>query len=137
MLVIPIAEQLAWYMHNNELGIYDPTGAGGEIYIDTVPDAPIDAIIIRHTGGTRGLLYGQNEEHDVQIIARSQYPQSALSTALVIRNVLDQPITGRLMPDGNYIVLIYALSDGVAYIGQDKTGCHMYALNYRIIVGGR
>ena len=127
MLIVEIAK----YLHNNNLGIFDETGTSGNIFISVLPSKPEQCISIYQTGGATADVKLGYDNPTIQLIVRGTgHPKNSYDKALDIYNQLHGLSALEFIPGGSWIVSCIGLQSGPAYIGQDKNGRHEHSLNF-------
>lgn len=124
-----LAVELAKYLHNQGIGIFDEQSASGNIFIQNLPSKPDNCLSIYHTGGTPTDSKLGYDIQTIQLILRgTESPQLIYNKLLNIFNKLHGLSSLELILDGSWIISCLA-NDVPAYIGQDQNGRHEYSLN--------
>ncbi len=129
-----IAEQVALWLHAQGVVDYRADVAGGNCFIDHVPDAPDQLLSLWGTPGPRP--DGRLGWDIVGLQARcrgTSDPKVSSDKCLEIYDWLH----GRddfTLPDGTYVVGITAVQSSPMPIGQDKNGRHEHTMNFDIDV---
>lgn len=128
-----LAAQLAQYLDDEGVGVFDETGATGNIFIETLPDSPDEAIGIYSTGGPTPEGRHPYDNQTLQIIVRgTQDPRTAQATAQQIYDLLHTFRDAAFVDGGVWVVGCHAMQSGPAHIGQDESRRHEYSLNIRL-----
>jgi len=146
-----ILNDIAWYLHNQDIITYDPRGLSGNIFIDTLPNNPDEAVALYNTAGT-GELGIDIDELGMQVITRgTRDPRVAYDLAWDIYNKLHGFGTGYLTEDGAFFldptfpadveatrITDIQATDAPFHISSskdgttDNSGRHLYSTNYII-----
>lgn len=124
-------EGVATYLQAKGLGVFDPDGVGGDIFIEHLPDSPSSAIALMSTGGPEepGVRH-PFDTRSFQVLVRGGVdPRPAKTRAEAIYNAL-QGLTGVTLDDGTYVVGIGAIQPGPIRVGQDQNNRHRFSLNF-------
>ena len=104
-----IQTTVATLLHQLGLGVYQPDGAGGDLFIDLLPDQPDGAVQIRALGGPQSSAVHPYTTVRVQLLVRGgRDPRDAQDRA----HALDAAMHGRrneTLPDGTYLVGCHAV----------------------------
>lgn len=124
-------EGVAKYLQSKGILTFDPTGITGDTFIETMPDAPRDAVALMSTGGPEepNIRY-PFDTRSFQVLVRGGVdPRPAKTRAEAIYNAL-QGLTGVTLDDGTYVVGIGAIQPGPIRVGQDQNNRHRFSLNF-------
>ena len=126
-------EAIAEYIQAQGLGVYDPIGVNGDIYIDNLPAAPDEVIMIRATGGTPDEYapkWGLDSSFpSVQIIVRSD--KISLAAAANRAEAIYKSLRRLSLPyDGGRI--FDTVTQAPAMIGTDENGRAEYSINLQL-----
>lgn len=117
------------------LATYDPTGTGGDLFIDLMPPQPDEVTVL----GTYGLGEPDplNADDEVGLQTRHRGPSSGDPRPSRARandwySAL-HGLTETVLPDGTRLVLAVALQTPTP-LGQDALGRHEHVLNFRLNV---
>ncbi|PKM78537.1 MAG: hypothetical protein CVU90_02020 [Firmicutes bacterium HGW-Firmicutes-15] len=128
-----LIEQIAYYLHENNIGIFDPTGVTGNIFLATVPDKPDQCIAIFPAGGTQSNGKLAYDNPNIQIWIRgSNNPITGMVKAQDIYDLLHGFYQSRFYPDGNYILDCLGQQSAPISIGKDSQGRFEFSLNFKI-----
>lgn len=123
-----IAEQLATYLSNNNIGSYTPDDVTGNIFIDNLPENN-DCIAIFNTGGTSSDLLAYSNA-GIQIFYRgTNNPIESYKKAKEIFDMIHRK-SGKLVE--SHIVDCYSPTSFPAHIGKDNNDNHEYSMNFQI-----
>lgn len=132
-----VIEQIAHYLHAEALGTFDPDGTGGNIFIETMPDTPDEAIGLYSTGGLAPDIATSVARPGAQIIVRgSRDPRLAAAKALAIQGALHGMHSTEFVSDETRIMLCAARQSEPIALGPDENGRHEYSINLLLITGG-
>lgn len=123
-----IAEQLATYLSNNNIGSYTPDDVTGNIFIDNLPETT-DCIAIFNTSGTSSDLLDYSVA-GIQIYYRGNTnPIESYKQANKIFHMLHRK-HGKLVE--SHIVDCYSPTSSAMHIGKDSNENHEYSMNFQI-----
>ena len=127
-----LLEELAFYLHNEGLGIYHPETTGGNIFLETLPADPDECIGIYTRGGLGGDVFLETTTSNIQFIIRNRNKLEALDIGYKIVKKLCGFNTKSLV-DGGYQILDINAPQGVpVYLDVDKAGRHEYSINFEV-----
>nr|WSX48892.1 minor capsid protein [Streptomyces sp. NBC_00974] len=129
-----LLDGLARHLAAQGLGVYDPTGASGDIFLEAMPSTP-DVCI-------RLAIYDDGAESDSQLgydevpvqakVRGTTDPRTSRQRAQAIRDEL-HGLGETTLPDGTYLLLSRA-NQAVAGIGTDENRRHEHVCNLRMRV---
>jgi len=126
-----LLDGLALHLQTAGLVVYDPTGTGGDLFIETMPASPDTAIALTLYGGPEPDSRLGYDEPSLQVRVRGG-PDPRVSRVLAeeIRDELHGlgPIT---LPDGTRLIACIAIQATPASLGRDELGRHEHSVNYR------
>jgi len=123
-------EGIARYLHDKGIVTFDPNGISGDIFMETMPQQPRDAVALMSTGGDEPLVRHPFDTRKFQVLVRGGAdPRPPLARAEAIYDAL-QGLAGVTLPDGTYVVAIGAVQAGPIRLGPDENGRHMFSLNF-------
>ena len=124
-------EGVALYLQDRGLLTFDPDGVGGDTYIDSMPDQPNAAVMLRGTGGlSEPSVRHPFDTVSFQVMVRgTRDPRPAKARAEAIYSAL-QGLHRTKIPDGTYVVGIGAIQPAPIPIGMDENNRHRYSLNF-------
>lgn len=124
--------EVAEYISDNGIGIFDKTGLGGNIFINMLPSSPDICISIYDSGGRQADSKLGYSLLSFQVIVRGDLnPFSSRSKAQLIYDLL-HGFTGLFVDNGHWIVSCLGIQSGPTHIGTDDNGRHEYSLNFRL-----
>lgn len=128
-----ITEEFAQLLHNLGIGVYDPTGPTGDIFLTSAPDTPNSAIAIARYGGQEAdsLLGWDSPSVQVRIRGDNVDPRIAENRAQQVYDAL-QGLASRHLPFGTWLLLCVGTNSGPAYMGRDLKGRYEFVCNFRI-----
>lgn len=127
--------QIATYLSDQSIGIFDETGAAGDIFIAILPASPNEAIAIFPSGGSiaQGTRQSRVGSPAVQILVRGdQDPRTAEDRAQLIYDLLEGFHAASFVADGYHIVDCRGAQSAPVHIGQDENSRHRYSLNFQL-----
>lgn len=128
-----LLDGIARHLAALDLAVYDETGAGGDLFIESMPSRPGLAIVLT--------LYDDSREPDSKLgydeprmqvrVRGDEDPRTSRSKCAAIRAELHGlgPIT---LPGGIELILSVCLQSAPASIGVDSTGRHEHVCNFRM-----
>lgn len=129
-----LTKQIAIFLSNFGIGRFEEGGTGGNIFINSLPDQPNEAIGIFGTGGPmidpRNEYAGRAIQVLIRTVPNDPRPGERLAQAVIDR--LKGFNSGYLAAGGNWIVDIAAQQDGPNNIGQDENGRYEFSQNFLI-----
>lgn len=129
-----ITEQIAVFLDANNVGIYDPEGLTGDIFIQSLPDQPDEAMAIYSSGGPEADPRGEYGRLIFQILIRSipNDPRMAEAKTQKIIDLLSGFNADHLTLGGNYIINTIGVQSGPAGIGPDPKHRFEFSQNFII-----
>lgn len=128
-----IAEEVAKFIEILGLGIFDPEGTTGNIFIEQLPDLPEKAIALYSSGAASADSKLNYDLVTVQILVRgSEDPRDAQSLAQEIYNELHAFGDAPFISGGSYIVSCLGLQSQPILLGKNDKGNFEYSLNFDI-----
>lgn len=130
-----LAVQIATYLDDQSIGVFDESGATGDIFIAILPSAPDEAIGIFPSGGYKadGTRQDRSGLPTVQILVRGdQDPRTAEDRAQLIYDLLEGFHAESFVSGGNYIVDCRGVQSAPVHIGHDENMRHRYSLNFML-----
>lgn len=126
--------------HLQGLGLvdYDPTGVGGDCFIESMPSTPGVAVVLTiYDSGSESDSLLPYDEPRMQVRVRGdQDPRTSRRLCRQIRSELHGLGTVAL-PDGTELILSVALQADAASIGVDSNGRHEHVCNFRMEIVSR
>lgn len=129
-----LLDGLARHLAAQGLGVYDPTGVGGTLFIEAMPSTPDVCIVLT--------IYDDGDEAD------SQLGYDDVPVQVRVRGTTDPRVSRQLcqdirselhglgettLPEGTYLLLSRA-NQAVASIGTDENRRHEHVANFRMQV---
>jgi hypothetical protein len=130
--VADLLDGLARHLHAAGLAVYEPSGTGGDLFIEVMPPAPDVCVVLTLYGGPDPDSKLGYDEPSLQARVRGgQDPRVSRVRAEAIRDELHGlgPVT---LPDGTLLLSSVAVQAVPASIGIDATGRHEHVCNYRL-----
>ena len=126
-----LVEELAQYLHERGLVVFDQHGVEGDTFIAVVPATPDEVIVLTPTGGLPADSKLGYDEPTFQVRGRSgRDPRDAYERLRAIYGAL-QGLAHVELPGGTFLHGCWALQSDPVWIGQDANGRHEYTQNYR------
>ncbi|MBT2449481.1 hypothetical protein J7F03_20790 [Streptomyces sp. ISL-43] len=129
-----LLDGLARHLAGQGLGVYDPTGASGNIFLEAKPSTPDACIVLTvyDDGGESDSQLGYDDA-PVQVRVRGTTdPRVSRQLCESIRSEL-HGLGETTLPDGTYLLLSRA-NQAVAGIGTDENRRHEHVCNLRMRV---
>lgn len=134
MLLVEIAR----YLHEIKLGVFDEKGVKGNIFIDVVPGKPDECISLFSTGGQRGDIKNGYTNPTFQCWIRGgSNPLKAINKANEVYKALNGFSGKSFVPGGHHIVDCIGIQSGPIRMGTDSNERHQYSLNFESSVKDR
>jgi Bacteriophage minor capsid protein len=132
--MMELSKQVAEHLDANGFGTFDETGVSGNIFINTIPDQPHEAVAIFTTGGPGSDPKNTYGRSNIQVLIRTipNDPRGGETKATGIIRSLNGFNSDYLTPGGNYVVDVTAIQSGPSQIGQDQNGRFEYSQNFTI-----
>lgn len=131
-MAAPIVE-VAKYLQTLGVGSFDETGVGGDIFIESLPAAPDEAIALYSTAGLQADGRNPYDYPGLQLIVRgTQNPMPARQRAQEIYDLLHGFHGKSFITDGTWVVNCLGTQSGPVHIGQDANRRHEYSLNFQM-----
>ena len=125
--------EIAQYLQSKGLGVFDPDGVSGNIYLEYCPDSPDAVIYITASGGPAPDAKHPIDKPTVQMIIRGGLnPAEAQQKAQDIYNALHAFHHKQFVSDGRWIVGCWAMQGGPVHMGVDDLRRHEYSLNFQL-----
>jgi hypothetical protein len=133
MIVVEIAE----FIQANDLGVYDPDGVSGDVFIELMPPAPDEAICVYSTGGQPSDVATSIDRPGAQIIVRGTAdPRAAMVRAAAVHALFNRQHSITFTDDGTRVMLCHCRQSEPVHLGTDETGRHEYMIHLDLITGG-
>lgn len=123
--------EIAQYLALAGLGTYAPTGDGGTIFIEKMPQSPNAAIALFATGGLQASgMHGYDlPVVNIQVRGAPNNPLAALAKAEAIYGAL-QGLHAMALPGGTRVINCRASQSYPISLGRDGTERQGYSLNF-------
>lgn len=133
-----LLDGIGLYLQERQLATYDPDGAAGDLFIESMPSSPDRCIVLTiYESGSEPDSLLPYDEPRMQVRVRGG-PDPRVSRRLCrrIRSELHGlgPVT---LPDGTELILSIALQADAAAIGVDQNGRHEHVCNFRMEIVSR
>ncbi|PBC80111.1 hypothetical protein BX265_4947 [Streptomyces sp. TLI_235] len=129
-----LLDGIARYLHGLGLVVFDPEGLVGDLFVDTMPEAPDEAVAIAtYPLGLPDPL-NADDELGLQVRARgpAEDPRPSRRRCQDIYSAL-QGLTDTALPDGTWLVLA-AAQQTPSPLGKDERGRPEHVVNFRLHV---
>ncbi|MDT0432806.1 minor capsid protein [Streptomyces salyersiae] len=114
---------------------YDPTGVGGDCFIESMPPAPDAAVCLSLYDGPQPEARDEADTPRLQIRVRGgPDPRVSRARCTALYRAL-HGLTGVVLPDGTWLILAAARGTP-APMGTDSTGRHEHVVNFDLDVTG-
>lgn len=125
-----IAAPVAQYLHDLGLVVYDPLQAGGNCFIDRMPDQPDHALgLFNYPGPEPDGVHGYDYPN-LQVRARGgRDPREPQAWLAQVYDAL-QNLHAVALPGGIWVVSCYARQSGTAPLGPDRANRMEFTQNY-------
>lgn len=129
-----LTRQVAVYLSNHGVGRFSEGGSDGNVFINSMPSSPNEAIAVYATGGPPVDPRNEYVNRAIQVLIRTvpNDPRKGEATAQAVIDLLKGFNGGYLAAGGNYIIDIAAQQDGPNNIGQDDNGRYEFSQNFLI-----
>lgn len=125
--------EIAQYLHNQGIVMFDETGVSGDCFISVLPSSPDSVVAIFPSGGDGSDVKLGYDSPTVQVIVRgTQDPRPTLSRAQDIYNALHGFHSDSFIVNGLYVVSCQGIQSGPTHIGRDENGRHENSLNFEL-----
>lgn len=126
-----LGEAIARYLETYGLVSFDPTGNGGDTFLDRMPAQPDEAVAITVYGGERPETRYGYDSPSLQLRVRSvRYdPRPGRLRAERIYSQL-QDLHGLVLPGGTWLLRCSAVQSAPTPIGADENDRQEYTLNF-------
>lgn len=130
-----IVAALALYLDQISLGEYEPTSAGGTIFLEELPQSPDAAIALFSTGGPQASGKHGYDSPVVNVHVRGAANDviGALAKATAIYDAL-HGLHSMALPGGIRVINCLGLQSGPITIGRDQNDRPRYSLNFQLEV---
>ncbi|CAL9607490.1 hypothetical protein SUDANB95_05519 [Actinosynnema sp. ALI-1.44] len=127
-----VLEQFLMLAEQRGLGVYAPTGTGGTLYLDELPDTPDLAVALARYGGTESDSRLPYDEIAMQWRVRGSH-QDRRTAANLAQRIYDElhGMGSRALPGGTWMVDLIGTQGGPVYIGKDPKHRPEWTVNMR------
>lgn len=126
-----LLNEVAEYLHQQDVGFFDPQGLKGNIFIGVLPDQPETCMALYPTGGQQANSKLGYDMPTFQIITRgSMDMRKGYELSQKAYDALHGFRQGEFIPSGQWIVSCLGLQSGPIHLGPDSKGRHEFSLNY-------
>ena len=136
-----LLDEIAEYLQFKNLGVFDPIGNTGDIFIFTMPSSPDNIIALYGRGGSAADGKLGYDPLSVEIIVRGIYAIPTQQKAQNIYNVLQGFHNNNFIEDGTWIVSCIGDQSGPNFISKDENKRYEFSLNFTVEIknfeGGR
>ncbi|WP_446049399.1 minor capsid protein [Streptomyces albidoflavus] len=130
-----LVDGLARYLDGLGLVAYDPTGMSGDLFVETMPPAPDQAVSLTLYDGPAPDARDDAEQRRLQLRVRGgPDPRVSRARAEALYRAL-HGLRGIELPDGTHLVVAAARSTP-APMGTDTNGRHEHVVNFDLDVAG-
>lgn len=128
-----LLDGLARYLAERGLVVYDPSGAGGDCFIELMPSTPDEAVTLTvYDDGREPDSLLPYDEPRVQVRVRGTTdPRVSRRRCASIRSHL-HGLGPVILPDGTNLILSVAIQAAPGSIGVDDNGRHEHVVNFRM-----
>lgn len=125
--------EIMQYLADQGIGIYDPTGATGNIFMGVLPQSPDQVIAVTPTGGNPSSMKCQYDSPSVQVVVRGTAdPRTGYSKALDVYGVMHGFGSKPFVSGGHWVVMCEGVQSDPASLGPDENNRFRYSLNFII-----
>lgn len=128
-----LLDSIARHLAAQGLVVYDATGAGGDLFIESMPSAPGVAVVLTvyDDGREPDSRLGYDEPRMQVRVRGDADPRTSRRMCAAIRAELHGlgPIT---LPGGIELILSVCLQSAPASMGVDSNGRHEHVCNFRL-----
>lgn len=121
---------IAKHLASKGIVTWTETGIGADVFIETMPDTPNNAVALMSTGGDEPNVRHPFDTRNFQVLIRGGAdPRPPYAKTLEIYSEL-QGLAGTTLDGGLYVVAIGAVQAGPIRVGPDQNNRHRYSLNF-------
>jgi len=131
-----LASEIARYLSAEGLGVFSDAKGGGDIFVDTMPDAAASGICVYTTGGSPPDTATSIARPTLQVLVRGARARETCLRARAILAMLRGLRDIRLTNGGTRIMLCIARQSEPIPLGRDENGRYQYSVNFQFITGG-
>lgn len=128
-----LSEAIARYLDSQELLTFDPAGASGDTFIDVVPAAPDELVVITEYPGPQPEMLGYDRPRLQFRFRAGRDPRTARGRAANIYNEL-QALRHVTLENGTWLIACYALQPVPQSLGLDPSNRLEYSQNYEFYI---
>jgi len=129
-----ITDEIAQYLDEQGIGIYDPDGITSTIFVENMPDQPDVAICIYSSAGQSPDTKTNVGRPGVQTITRGDRdPRTASALAKLVHDALHVPDIQTFTSEGRGIILCAARQSEPVSLGPDENGRYEFSDNFQLI----
>lgn len=132
--MMELSKQMALFLDAKGFGTFDESGLTGNIFINTIPAQPDEALAIFTTGGPGSDPRNEYGRANIQLLIRTipNDPRAGETKATGIINALNGFNSDYLVAGGDYIVDVSAIQSAPSNIGRDPNNRFEYSQNFTI-----
>jgi hypothetical protein len=132
-----LAVEVAKYLADQGLGEFDENGITGDIFVESMPDSPDEAIAVLTSPGLAPDNATTVARPAIQIIIRgNRDPRTAYERAQCIITAMHAKHSTYFTENGIRIMLSSCKQSEPIRLGPDENGRHEYSINIQLITGG-
>jgi hypothetical protein len=125
--------QIAEYLNDQSVGIFDETGITGNIFIAAMPQSPDTCISIYPSGGLKSDSKFKYDNPTFQVMVRGTTNSIvANDLAQTVYNTLDGFHGDTFINGGFWVVSCFGIQSQPTWIGIDANNRHEFSLNFQI-----
>lgn len=125
-----LAVELATYLDDQGLVTFSATAAGGDCFVEKLPQSPDEAVAIMSTGGWREDGKLGYDSPTLQLVVRgTKDPQAGFERAVALYDALHGLHAVELVDGGTYVVGCWAQQSAPIRLGPDDNGRYEYSIN--------
>lgn len=126
-----LSVELAKYIATRHADLTYDEAAGGNVFVDHLPEGPDQCVAVYVNGGTEASSSLEYDAPGIQIIVRgTKSPVWALGMWYDLYGILHAK-RNMALPDGTYLAWALVVQSGPARVGPDESGRHRYSMNIR------
>lgn len=136
-----LVSEMAQYLNDQGIGVFDETGSTGDIFIMTMPSTPDDTICLYSKGGLSADGKLGYDQAKIEILVRGVNVITTQQKAQSIYNKLQGFHNNYFKSGGFWIVNCIGDQSAPNFIGKDENRRYEFSLNFTIEIqnfeGGR
>lgn len=128
-----LIEEVAMHINTAGIGVYDPNGDTGDVYLGILPDTPAEIVSIFPRGGGQAsppVPYSETNA-SVQVIVRSIRRLDGFIKGQAIIDSMNG-IDDTLVTGGMHIIDISTMQGEPADLGMNQAGQYEWSINFSI-----